>query len=91
MRNILVAGKTGGIAGRLAKYALIDLPADYFSVSTGARIFRTRCAISRARYEQHLLCVRHALPYGNGGGEASNYESVEISQQELLSIWQGRR
>lgn len=55
-----VAGKTGGIAGRLAKYALIDLPADYFSVGTGARIFRTRCAISRARYEQHLLCVRHA-------------------------------
>jgi hypothetical protein len=28
-------------------------------------------------------------PYGNGGGEASNYESVFISTHELLSIWEG--
>ena len=84
-----VAGKTGGIAGRLAKYALIDLPADYFSVVLAHEFFGHGARYRELDMNNIFYAFDMPPPYGNGGGEASNYESVEISQQELLSIWQG--
>jgi len=82
-------GKIGGISGRLAKYSLLDLPMDYFSIVLAHEYFG-----HGARYRELDMDNIHygfelPPPYGKGGGEATNYKSVFISTHELLSIWEG--
>ena len=83
-------GKSGGIITRCAKYALIDIPVDYFSV-----VAAHEYAGHGARYrELNISNVYYGFdpppPYGKGGGEASvNIVGNSISNDELLGIWQG--
>lgn len=83
-------GKAAGVALRLAKYTLIDLPVDYFTVVLGHEYFG-----HGARYrELNIGDVHYGFdappPYGNGGGEASiSLEGNVISDHEILSIWSG--
>lgn len=81
--------KIGGVSARFVKYSLMDLPLDYFSIVFGHEYFG-----HGARYRELDMDNIHygfdwPPPYGNGGGEASNYESVFISTHEVLSIWEG--
>ena len=83
-------GKTGGIVCRFAKYALIDLPVDYYSV-----VFAHEYLGHGARYrELGIDEVHYAFdlppPYGEGGGEASASVSPGvINDHEILAIWMG--
>jgi hypothetical protein len=80
--------KIGGVSGRFAKYAIIDLPVDYFSIVLAHEYFG-----HGARYRELDMDDIHygfdwPPPYGKGGGEATNYKSVFISTHEILSIWE---
>ena len=88
-RELNGVNKIGGISGRLAKYAIIDLPVDYFSIVLAHEYFG-----HGARYRELDMDDIHygfdwPPPYGKGGGEAANYKSVLISTHEILSIWEG--
>lgn len=82
--------KTGGIVFRFAKYALIDLPVDWYSV-----VFAHEYLGHGARYrELDIKKIHYAFdmppPYGRGGGEASaNIGPGVINDHELLAIWIG--
>jgi hypothetical protein len=84
-----IFSKAGGIIARFAKFSFLDVPVDYFSI-----VFAHEYFGHGARYrELNMDGIHYAYdfppPYGNGGGEASNYTSVSISTHQLLSIWQG--
>jgi hypothetical protein len=86
-KNIL--GKTGGVAGRLTKYALLDIPVDYFSVILGHEFFG-----HGSRYREFNIDGIHYSfmlppPYGKGGGESSKNGALPVSYHQLLSIWSG--
>lgn len=85
--NIL--GKTGGVAGRLAKYALLDVPVDYFSVVLGHEFFGHGFRYREFNMDDIHYSFMLPPPYGKGGGEASNHGPASISYHELLSIWSG--
>lgn len=81
-------GKTFGVSARMVKYALIDLPTDYFSVVLAHEYFG-----HGARYrDQKIKNVDYgyevSLPYGNGGGWAS-VNGEFTNYHELLAIWLG--
>ncbi len=81
--------KTGGVAGRLAKLTLLDLPVDYFSV-----IFAHEYFGHGARYrELGIGNIDYGYdlppPYGAGGGHASTSITEPITDHELLAIWSG--
>ncbi len=82
-------GKSAGITARFAKYALIDLPLDYFSVVLGHEYFG-----HGSRYREFDMKNIHygfssPPPYGSGGGEATHFGSAQISYHQLLAIWMG--
>jgi hypothetical protein len=85
-----VLRKTGGIAGRLAKLVLLDLPMDHFAVvltheyvGHGARY--RELDISNVDYGYEL-----PPPYGDGGGHASvSLGEGVVSRHELVAIWTG--
>ena len=82
-------GKTAGISGRIAKYILLDIPVDYFTVILGHEFFG-----HGSRYREfHIDGIHYSFmlppPYGKGGGESSKNGVLPISYQELLSIWSG--
>jgi len=84
-----ILGKVGGIAARFARYALLDIPMDYFSI-----VFAHEYFGHGARYrELNMSDIHYGFdmppPYGSGGGQASNYLNVSISTHELLAIWEG--
>jgi len=82
--------KTGGVLVRFSKYAVLDVPIDYFSVVLAHEYYG-----HGARYrELDIENVHYAFdpppPYGSGGGEASvSISGNVISRHELLGIWQG--
>ena len=85
-----VTGKMTGLAGRSLKFALLDLPVDFFSM-----VFMHEWYGHGARYrELGLRGIDYGYawppPYGDGGGWAS-YSSYpgEYSTQERLGIWIG--
>ncbi|TET45204.1 hypothetical protein E3J62_08130 [candidate division TA06 bacterium] len=85
-----LVGKTGGIVCRYAKYALIDLPVDWYSI-----VFAHEYLGHGARYrELDIEKIHYAFdmppPYGGGGGEASaNIGPGVINDHEVLGIWIG--
>ncbi|MBU1700691.1 MAG: hypothetical protein KJ970_00265 [Candidatus Eisenbacteria bacterium] len=84
-----MAGKIGGISGRTAKYLLLDLPLDYFSIVLGHEYYG-----HGARYrELNIDGIHYGFsmppPYGLGGGEASIDGALPISLHEDLVIWAG--
>ena len=85
-----LSGKIAGVAGRSLKFALLDLPVDYFSM-----VFMHEWYGHGARYrELGLIGIDYGYewppPYGNGGGWASYTSSPgEYSTQERLGIWIG--
>lgn len=82
--------KSGGALARFAKYAILDMPLDYFSVVLAHEYFG-----HGARYrELDIENVHYAFdlppPYGKGDGEASvSISGNTVSYHELLGIWQG--
>jgi hypothetical protein len=84
-----ILGKVGGISTRLVKYWFIDLPVDYFSIILSHEYFG-----HGARYrELNIRDIQYGYdfppPYGPGGGYATNNRSLQVSYQELISIWTG--
>jgi len=84
-----ILGKAGGISSRLAKYLFLDLPVDYFSVILSHEYFG-----HGARYREfNIRGIRYGYdfppPYGPGGGYAINNKSLQVSYQDLISIWTG--
>ncbi|MBN2362689.1 hypothetical protein JXL83_00995 [candidate division WOR-3 bacterium] len=85
-----IPGKSAGLLVRFAKYAILDVPVDYFSVVFAHEFFG-----HGARYREFGIDNVHYAydappPYGKGGGEASvSISGNIISQHELLGIWQG--
>jgi hypothetical protein len=84
-----IIGKSGGVLARFAKYYFLDLPVDHFSV-----VFAHEYFGHGARYREFDISNIHYAydyppPYGNGGGEATNRRSVNVSPEEILAIWQG--
>ncbi|MBL7032697.1 MAG: hypothetical protein ISR91_01000 [Candidatus Delongbacteria bacterium] len=82
--------RTAGIAGRLTKLALLDLPVDYFTVVLAHEYFG-----HGARYrELNIGNIDYGYdrppPYGNGGGWATaSIHSGSITDSELLAICTG--
>ena len=84
-----IPGKSAGVAARFAKYALLDVPLDYFSVVLGHEYFG-----HGSRYREFDMKDIHygfsaPPPYGGGGGEATHFGSAQISYHQLLAIWTG--
>lgn len=84
-----IFGKTGGITGRLAKYAFLDVPVDYFSIVIGHEYFG-----HGSRYREFdIEAIQYSFdlppPYGFGGGGANKDGALPVSYQELVSIWSG--
>ena len=84
-----LVGKAGGVAWRFGKFALIDVPVDYFTV-----VFAHEVAGHGARYREFGIAGIHYAfslppPYGKGGGEASNRRSINLSVDEGIAIWAG--
>lgn len=83
-------GKTGGILYRFAKYALIDVPVDYFTP-----VFAHEYFGHGARYREFGIENVHygfdwPPPYGPDGGEATaSIGPGIISEQELIAILAG--
>ncbi|MCU0452820.1 MAG: hypothetical protein MUE68_04120 [Bacteroidetes bacterium] len=83
-----MAGTVGGIVLRFGKYAIIDVPLDYFAV-----VLAHEYAGHGSRYrELKMSNIHYAFdappPYGKGGGEASTRASGQ-SADELIAIWSG--
>ncbi|MFC2083680.1 hypothetical protein ACFLS9_01350 [Bacteroidota bacterium] len=86
--NIL--SKTGAILSRFAKYSIIDLPLDYFSVVLAHEYFGHGARYRELKIENIDYGFNAPPPYGNGSGHASaNIKSGSISEHELISIWIG--
>jgi len=85
-----VLRKAGGIAARLAKLVLLDLPMDHFSV-----VLAHEYMGHGARYrELGISNVDYGYdpppPYGDGGGHASvNLGEGVVSRHEHIAIWTG--
>ena len=85
-----LATRAIGIAGRYAKFALVDLPVDYFTVVLAHEYFG-----HGARYREFNLGdidygYDRPPPYGNGGGWASgSMPGGTVTDPELLAIWTG--
>ncbi len=84
-----VLGKAGGVTARLAKYALLDVPVDYFSVVLGHEFFGHGARYREFNIEDIHYSFMLPPPYGKGGGESSKNGALPVSYQELLSIWFG--
>ncbi len=84
-----IFGKTGGVSGRLAKYILVDIPVDIFSVVLAHEYFGHGARYRELDMDDIFYKFDMPPPYGGGGGQASNTKSVSISTHELLAIWEG--
>jgi hypothetical protein len=84
-----VLGKAGGIAGRLAKYILLDVPVDYFSVVLGHEFFGHGFRYREFNIDGIHYSFMLPPPYGKGGGESSKNGALPVSYHELLSLWSG--
>ncbi len=84
-----VAGKSGGVLARMTKYALLDIPIDYFFVVFAHEYLGHGARYRELRFDDIHYGFDWPPPYGKGGGEASLTSSVPISNHELLSIWEG--
>ena len=85
--NIL--GKTGGISGRLAKYAFLDAPLDYFSVVFAHEFFGHGSRYREFHIDGILYGFDLPPPYGHGGGQATKNGALPLSYHELLSFCSG--
>jgi hypothetical protein len=83
-------GKMAGILIRAGKYALLDLPVDYF-----AAVYTHEYFGHGGRYRElgiHNIDYGYdpPPPYGAGGGHASaSISPGQVSDHELLAIWAG--
>jgi len=80
-------GKSANMAIRFSRYALLDVSVDYFSV-----VFQHEYFGHGARYREFdmdgiFYKFDWPPPYGHGGGQATNQRSVDISRQQVISIW----
>lgn len=85
-----VRGKALGLARRLARFALLDVPVDYFTVVLLHEFWG-----HGGRYREFDIDgVDYGFdlppPYGDGGGHASvNLETGAVSDQQLMAVWTG--
>jgi hypothetical protein len=85
-----IPGKLGGVLGRFGKYALLDLPVDYFTVVYAHEYFG-----HGGRYREFGIGnIDYGYdpppPYGPGGGQAStSLANGVVSDHEHLAIWAG--
>lgn len=83
-------GKSCGVIARFAKYALIDVPVDYFSVVAAHEYVGHGARYRELGFSNVDYGFDAPPPYGKGGGEASVLITGNvISNDELLGIWQG--
>jgi hypothetical protein len=82
-------GKMGGISVRLAKYALLDVPIDYFSIVLSHEYFGHGSHYREFDVGNIHYSFSAPPPYGKGGGEATYYGAAQISYYQLLTIWAG--
>lgn len=81
--------KAGGIAGRIVKYTLMDLPIDYFSVVLGHEYLGHGSRYREFDIGDINYSFNSPPPYGLGGGKANKDGALPVSYQQLASIWSG--
>ena len=83
-------GKSAGILLRFGKYALVDVPVDYFLSVLAHEFFGHGARYREFGIEDVHYGFEWPPPYGKGGGEASaSIGSGIISMQELTAILAG--
>ncbi|MEJ2567403.1 MAG: hypothetical protein P8Z50_00760 [candidate division WOR-3 bacterium] len=83
--------KAGGIAYRLSKYILIDLPVDNFSITFTHEYFGHGARYREQDWENVYYEIKIPFPYGTGGGAAigSSSSSRVYSDHEWLALSSG--
>lgn len=85
-----VLGKTGGIVCRSAKYVLIDLPVDIFSVVFAHEYFGHGARFREQDWGKVEYSFDAPPPYGEGGGFAAGTDTRGWhSYHELLALYSG--
>jgi len=86
-----LTGKAGGVAYRLSKYTLIDLPMDNFSITFTHEYFGHGARYREQDWENVHYEIKIPLPYGTGGGAAigSPSSSRVYSDHESLARFSG--
>ena len=83
-------GKVGGILGRFTKYALLDVPVDYFSVVLAHEYLGHGARYRELGIENIHYGFDAPPPYGKGGGEAtSSLNGNVVSYHEQIGMWLG--